>query len=132
MLLLQFHFWKILAGWDTSFPIPPKQATPQLRHWGFWLRVCIENGSRICFLILSVSTLCSTQKMKFSIKDFFSKCDQIRLSPRILSHFLKKSLMGNFIFCVVLQYVIVLYSTLYKYVTYNSFYLKSDFYTPFF
>ena len=32
--------------------------------------------------------------MKFSIKDFFSKCDQIR----IWSHLLKKSLMENFIF----------------------------------
>ena len=32
------------------------------------------------------------QNMKLSIKDFFSKCDQIRL---------KKSLMKNFIFCAV-------------------------------
>ena len=40
-----------------------------------------------------------TQKMKFSIKDFFSKCDQIRRKLRILSHLLKKSLMKNFIFC---------------------------------
>ena len=38
-------------------------------------------------------------KMKFSIKDFFSKCDQIRSFLRIWSHLLKKSLMGNFIFC---------------------------------
>ena len=37
--------------------------------------------------------------MKFSIKDFFSKCDQIRRKLRISSHLLKKSLMGNFIFC---------------------------------
>ena len=33
--------------------------------------------------------------MKFSIKDFFSKCDQIR---SFLQHLLKKSLMENFIF----------------------------------
>ena len=39
--------------------------------------------------------------MKFSIKDFFSKCDQIRSFLRIWSHLLKKSLMENFIFCVV-------------------------------
>ena len=38
------------------------------------------------------------QKMKFSIKDFFSKCDQIRRKLRIWSHLLKKSLMENFIF----------------------------------
>ena len=39
--------------------------------------------------------------MKFSIKDFFSKFDQIRRKLRIWSHLLKKSLMENFIFCVV-------------------------------
>ena len=37
----------------------------------------------------------------FSIKDFFSKCDQIHRKLRILSHLLKKSLMENFIFCAV-------------------------------
>ena len=44
-----------------------------------------------------------TQKMKFSIKDFFSKCDQICNFQRILSHLLKKSLMENFIFWVVIE-----------------------------
>ena len=42
--------------------------------------------------------------MKFSIKDFFSKCDQIR------THLLKKSLMENVIF---LQWI-------------SSWYLASD------
>ena len=41
------------------------------------------------------------QKMKFSIKDFFSKCDQIRRKLQIWSHLLKKSLMENFIFRAV-------------------------------
>ena len=36
---------------------------------------------------------CITQKAKFSIKDFFSKCDQIRSFLWIWSHLLKKSLM---------------------------------------
>ena len=36
--------------------------------------------------------------MKFSIKYFFSKCDQIRSFLRIWSHLLKKFLMENFIF----------------------------------
>ena len=39
--------------------------------------------------------------MKFSVKDFFSKCDQIRRKLRIWSHLLKKSLMENCIFCAV-------------------------------
>ena len=42
--------------------------------------------------------------MKFSIKDFFSKCDKIRKKLRIWSHLLKKSLMENFIFCAVMYY----------------------------
>ena len=41
------------------------------------------------------------KKMKFFIKDFFSKCDQIRRFLRIWSHLRKKSLMKNFIFCAV-------------------------------
>ena len=39
--------------------------------------------------------------MKFSIKDFFSKRDQIRRKLRIWLHLLKKSLMENVIFCAV-------------------------------
>ena len=35
------------------------------------------------------------------LKDFFSKCDQIRSFLRIWSHSLKKLLMENFIFCSV-------------------------------
>ena len=40
----------------------------------------------------------SVQKLKFSIKNFFSKCDKIDRKLRIWSHLLKKSLMKNFIF----------------------------------
>ena len=41
----------------------------------------------------------TAQKMKFLIKDFFSKCNQIPSFLRIWSHLLNKSLMKNFIFC---------------------------------
>ena len=41
------------------------------------------------------------QKMKFYIKDFFSKCDQIRRFLRISSPLLKKSLLENLVLCVV-------------------------------
>ena len=40
----------------------------------------------------------TAQNMKFSINDFFSKCDRIRSFLQIWSHLLKKSLMENFIF----------------------------------
>ena len=41
------------------------------------------------------------QKMKFSIKDFLSKCDQISIFQRIWSHLLKKPLTENLIFYAV-------------------------------
>ena len=66
------------------------------------------------FLLGKISPYCSVlwrqsvtykpynaQKMKFLIKDLFSKCDQIRSFLWIWSHLLKKSLMANFIFCTV-------------------------------
>ena len=47
----------------------------------------------------------TAQKMKFSIMEFFSKCDQIRRKLQIWSHLLKRSLMENFVFCAVkIQY----------------------------
>ena len=48
----------------------------------------IKNGLQSSFV--NVNQILH-KKMKFSIKDFFSKCDQIR-------SLLKKSLMKNFIF----------------------------------
>ena len=51
----------------------------------------------------SVNEIASTaQKMKFSMKDFFSKCDQIRSFLRNWLHLLKKFLTENFILCAVL------------------------------
>ena len=52
-------------------------------------------------LLYAYSFSKTAQKMKFSITDFFSKCDQIRSFLRIWSHLLKKSVMENFIFCAV-------------------------------
>ena len=39
--------------------------------------------------------------MKFSIKDIYSKYDQVRSFLRIWLHLLKKSLLENLIFCEV-------------------------------
>ena len=46
--------------------------------------------------------LYTAQKMKLSVKDCLSKSEQIRIFLRIWSHLLKKSLMENFIFCIVI------------------------------
>ena len=43
----------------------------------------------------------TAQEMKYSIKDFSIKCDQIAKKLRIWSHLLKKSLMESFIFCAL-------------------------------
>ena len=43
-------------------------------------------------------TLYTAQKMKFSIKDFFRKHDQLHGKLRIWSHLLEMYLMENFIF----------------------------------
>ena len=50
---------------------------------------------------VNLSKNSTPQKMKFSIKDFFSKCDKIRRNLQIWSNLLKKSLMDIFIFCAV-------------------------------
>ena len=47
------------------------------------------------------------QKMKFSIKYFFSKFDQIRRKLRIWSHLLKKSLIETFIFGAVIEVLLI-------------------------
>ena len=47
----------------------------------------------------------NAEKMKFLIKDFFSKCDQIRRKLRILSRLPKRPLMENFIFSAMQQRV---------------------------
>ena len=82
--------------------------------WIFFSIGCSRNlYSLISRSIVSSETTCNlkyfcncsetntAEKMKFFIKDFFSKCDQIRRKLRIWLHLLKKSLMENFIFCAV-------------------------------
>ena len=44
----------------------------------------------------------NVQKGKFSIKNFFSKCDQIRRKQRIWSHLLKKSYIEKRLFYTVM------------------------------
>ena len=71
------------------------------------------SNSLILFQILKDYT---AQKMKFSIQNIFSKCDQIRKKLRIWSHLRKKSLIEDLVFCAVLFFIFrisfVLYSDL--------------------
>ena len=61
-----------------------------------WKRITQNNFHNILDDIAN-----TTQKMKFPIKDFFSKCDQIRSFLRIWAYLLKKFLMENVIFLAV-------------------------------
>ena len=70
---------------------------------GFWmyLRSTAKKLFKVNNKSFKTTSKDTAQKMKFYIKGFFSKCDQIRRKLRIWSHLLTKSLMENFIFCAV-------------------------------
>ena len=83
----------------------------QVRNHFFWFtnHVLIELGQLIDTAMDNIFIKyftwfgdCTAQKMKFSINDFFSQCDQMHSFLRIWSHLLKKSWMEDFIFCAVL------------------------------
>ena len=64
-------------------------------------RLCLDFVCKIFKYYYHIRTQHTAQKIKFFIKDFSSKCDQIRRKLRIWSNLLKKSLMENVIFCAV-------------------------------
>ena len=61
-------------------------------------KVYIKISEVLSLVLHCRNTQDTAQKMDFSIKDFFSKCAQIRRKLGIWSHLLKESLMENFIF----------------------------------
>ena len=67
----------------------------------------------------------TAQKMKFSIKHIFSKCDQVPRKLRIWSHLLKKSLMESFIFCAVKVALLDLSVSLKNGMIFTDFYTES-------
>ena len=68
-------------------------------HYFKFLKTVYHNFT---WFILVYFVSYTAQKMKFSIENFFSKCDQIHWS-----HLLKKSLMENFIFCAVIPLAVI-------------------------
>ena len=58
----------------------------------------------LLFILILFSILLQTRhqkEMKFSIKDYFSECDQVRRRLQVSSHLLDKSLTESFMFCAV-------------------------------
>ena len=71
-------------------------------HWQLPLQKIIRTyRNEITCDVSKFQNSLTAQKIKFSIMDFFSKCDQIHSFQRTWSHLLKKSLIENFIFCAV-------------------------------
>ena len=87
--------WKVLVAKVSSY---------QARNYGCkwnsnrWLSSILDCGRDASITFPCFITTCTRQKMKFSIKDFFSKYNQIHSFLQIRSHLLKKFLMENFIF----------------------------------
>ena len=79
----------------------------------FSLRVCVCLKPTVqkstCMRATAVTVMIPCTKMKFSIKDFFSKFDRIYSLLPIWSHLLKKSLLENFIFCAVIIFSKVMF-----------------------
>ena len=70
-----------------------------------WIELIVERYLVESFFVLGIFVASvdpiTAQKMKFSMKDFLSKYDQIRSFLRIWSYLLKTTLMENFIFYVM-------------------------------
>ena len=96
-----FAAWKVSEYGVISSPYFPL-FSPNTRKYRPEITSYVDTFHAAFILRLSLKLSRNTaQKMNFSIKNFFSKCDQIRRILRIWSHLLKKSLMENFIFCAV-------------------------------
>ena len=100
MIIYCAIFWDQINGYfSQESGVSHNYSKEQLRKW---LGIMTTLIILIILIILdNVNVIYTTQKMKFVIKDFFSKCDQIRRKLRICSDLLQNSLMENFIFCAV-------------------------------
>ena len=108
-VLIQCFFWSVFSYIRTEngdllrkspYSVRIQENTDQkkLRIWTLFhvVSTCLIHLRPTFYLCMD-----TVQKLKFSIKNFFSKCDQIWRKLRIWSHLLKKSLIKNFIFCAV-------------------------------
>ena len=97
--------WGIFSwhhNWINLIPYTLVNSEELFFLWGIHIFHFVKYSSIIWIPISWTSWLTNTaQKMKFSIKDFVSKSDQICSFLQIWSHLLTKSIMENFIFRAV-------------------------------
>ena len=99
-------FCEILLGNCGEKLIPGNYLIPYgKRIW--WDDLCWINFAILRYIFFWKISF--VQKMKFSIKNFFGKCDLIRNFLWIWSHLLKKSLTEIFIFCGVFKLMRILH-----------------------
>ena len=102
--MCNFDFFKFLKSFIFNFicNLPNKSFLRALFYPSFFYGCNLIN-STYSFLnkIIIYLAIVIAQKMKFPIKDFFSKYDEILSFLQIWSHLQKKSLMESYDFCVV-------------------------------
>ena len=95
------NFSKIFIPFFLQSPGKYWNKEKDLFYHCFWFVTWLENFFNLIFAMwikIRSHVGATALKMKFSIKDFVSKCDQIRRKLLIWPHLLKKSLMENFRF----------------------------------
>ena len=98
---------QFLLKFFLSIPVMLESLTitqlPAGHVWGGVINdiIFIRNFISCCFRKKIELLTLTAQKMKFAIKNFSSKCDQIRRKLKIWLHLLEKSLMEKLIFCAV-------------------------------
>ena len=104
---IEHVWWLLLLIWPYT-QTNHKQVQEHLSVAGYtWRHPNKRSSLKCCFHLVDIfmqklqDYTNTAQKMKFSIKDFFNKCDQTRRKLRIWSQLLMKSLTKNFIFCGV-------------------------------
>ena len=100
----------VLGGKMAKFWVSTKQPLGKRDFiWSWYTRLCTECRNihplvrlfQYWMLLTRLPVYSTTQKMKFSNKDFFSKCKQVRMQLWIWSHLLNKSSVENFIVSAV-------------------------------
>ena len=87
-------------------PQLPSDNVHEKRMWVKPLQIECRNTLQVWTVVLFLPT--TEQKMKFSLKNFFSICNQIHRKLRIWSYLLKKSLMKTFTFCTLYPRILIM------------------------